>query len=124
MEFAYSGEFILKDGSMVQVDLESKGWATKELISNVATMTLVPKPQTSGWPLLRVHIPPNGKPVWTWRVFREAAIADASTVREMRIYGIGYKKRGQRPVMTWVVPGGHVETGTESPLFADKLWHG
>ena len=126
VDFAYVGEFVLKDDSIVRTDLERQGWATKELISNIKTFTLVPK-EVGKWPLLRIHIPDKAKPVWTWRVFRKMAQGgDGEILQEMRIYGIGYKKRGQKPHMMWVVPGGHVEAGldVDSPAFAQVLWHG
>lgn len=121
VDFAYTGEFLLRDGTLLQVDLEQPGWATKDLIANIALFTLVPKvPGT--WPLLRTHIPERAKPVWTWRTFRKGNGPPEQPTREMQIYGIGFKKRGSKPHMIWVVPGGHVEAGTDAPLFADVLW--
>lgn len=123
-DFAYTGEFLLKDNSLVSQNLEEHGWATPEFLDKIKLFTLVPKSPDSGWPLLRIHIPDNAKPVWKWRTFREAMMVDNGTIREMRIYGIGYKKRGHGPYMVWVVPGGHVEAGVDDPLFANVLWSG
>jgi hypothetical protein len=123
-DMAYSGEFLLKDNSLVQQDFEQHGWATAEFVDNIKIFTLVPKEPNSGWPLLRMHIPEGAKAVWTWRTFRESLPRPDSTIREMRIYGIGYKKYGEAPYMMWVVPGGHVECGIDEPLFANVLWRG
>lgn len=123
-DLAYTGEFLLKDNSLVQKDFEERGWATPEFVDNIKILTLVPREQGAGWPLLRVHIPEDAKAVWTWRVFRESMTVPGAPLREMRIYGIGYKRFGEKPYMTWVVPGGHVESGTEDPLFANVLWRG
>lgn len=129
MEFPYVGEFILADGSLAQKDLETR-WADKEFVSQIRTFTLVPKPGTSGWPLLRMHIPEKAKPVWVWRMFRltdnpvppEGTEVEAQQLAELRIYGIGYKKRGQKPHMMWVMPGGAVEAGIQEPQFAELIW--
>lgn len=128
--FPYIGEFILTDGTTVQRDLETK-WADKDFISQIRVFTLVPKPEGGqGWPLLRMHIPEKAKPIWVWRVYRltnnptppEGEEVTAEQLAELRIYGIGYKKRGSKPHMMWVVPGGHVEAGSEEPLFATVIW--
>lgn len=117
----YTGEFLLRDNSVVQQDFDESGWARKDLIANITIFTLIPK-EPGKWPLLRMHIPDKAKPVWTWRTFRKGNVPDA-VERQMRIYGIGYKKRGQKPHLMWVMPGGHIEAGTDNPLFADVMWH-
>lgn len=128
MEFVYVGEFTLKDGTVEQRNLEDK-WADKDFLEKIAVFTLVPR--VAGWPLLRVHIPDKAKPVWVWRVYREASPlvpveegGEMPTIREMRIYGVGFKKRGQKPHLTWVIPGGHIETGTSDSTLANTLWRG
>ena len=123
-DLAYSGEFLLKDNSLAQKNLDDHGWATPEFVESIKIFTLVPKSPDSGWPLLRMHIPDDAKAVWTWRVFQESMPMPNGILREMRIYGIGYKRHGEKPYMMWVVPGGHVECGTDDPLFANVIWRG
>lgn len=124
VDFAYRAELRLNDGSIITVDLEERGWAKPDLLTKIRAFTLVPKDPNTRWPLVRVHIPEHAKPVWLWRTYRESSVGDGATVREMRIYGIGFKRRGHPPYYVWVVPGGHIESGTYDSTFANTIWSG
>ena len=119
-ELDYTGEFLLDDGTVHQQNLDEHGWATKELVDRIKLFTLVPK-DPSRWNLFRIHIPEDAKPVWTWRTF---GIINGPVKDQMRIYGIGYKREYESPFYMWMLPGGHVEAGTDQPLFAEALWRG
>lgn len=115
--FLYTAELTLTDGSLVQIDLEERGWAEPERLANTRVFTLVPKDPMSGWPFLRVHIPEGAKPIFKSR--NNVLLTAGAT---LRVYAAGWHKDGESH-WTWVFPNGAMENGTDNPTINDILVH-
>lgn len=119
--FEYTAELQLNDGSLVQIDLEQRGWAEPERLANTRVFTLVPKDTQSKWPFVRVHIPEGAKPVFKSR--QNMTLLGSSLGMNapiFRAYAVGYFKDNVT-YWTWVFPNGAIEQNTDDPVFNDLL---
>jgi hypothetical protein len=115
--FEYTAELQLNDGSLVQIDLEERGWAEPERLANTRVFTLVPKNPGQHWPFLRVHIPEGAKPIFK---SRNNVLMYAG--KQLRVYAAGWFKDGESH-WTWVFPNGSIEVETDEPTFLDIITH-
>lgn len=113
--YEYSAEVQLNDGTLVQLDLEERGWADPERLANTRVFTLVPKDPTSKWPFVRIHIPEGAKPI-----FKSRNNVLVTAGREFKTYAVGWFKDGESH-WTWVMPNGSIELETDSPTFSEIL---
>jgi hypothetical protein len=120
MSYEYTAELQLEDGSLVQVDLEERGWAEPERLSLTRVFTLVPKSPGGKWPFVRVHIPEGAKPVFKSRVNKTIGKGSEASALNFRAYAVGYFKDGAT-YWTWVFPNGTIEQNTDAPTFNDIL---
>ena len=120
--YEYSAELQLNDGSLVQVDLEERGWAEPERLADTRVFTLVPKDISGALPFVRTHIPEGGKPVFKRRTYGTFAVANAASIDNFCAYAVGWR-RGTEEVITWVMPNGAIECNTDDPTFADIILH-
>jgi hypothetical protein len=120
--FEYWAELQLTDGSLVQLDLEERGWAEPDRLSQTRVFTLVPKNPAAGMPFVRVHIPEDAKPIFKSRMVNRLLGPAANYMGEpvFRLYAAGYFKDGES-YWTWVMPNGSVEQNTDEPTIADIL---
>lgn len=120
--FAYWAELQLNDGSLVKIDLEERGWAEPERLSQTRVFTLVPKDTASRWPFCRVHIPEGAKPIFKSRNNLRLLGPAAGYMGEpiFRSYAAGWFKDGESH-WTWIMPNGSIETETDDPTFNDIL---
>jgi len=116
-EFVYTAEAVTDDGESHVLDLEEHGWADKELLARTVRWSIVPK--VAGWPIVVVHIPTGGKPIFKSRVFRRMSMYLDGTPTGFRCYAIGYFLRG-KSYWTWALPNGAIEVG-EDLYLADLL---
>lgn len=115
--FAYWAELQLNDGSLVKIDLEERGWAEPERLSQTRVFTLVPNDSSSGYPFLRVHIPDGAKPIFK---FRQNVNLIGHGQPMFRAYAAGWFKDGISH-WTWCFPNGAVEQETDDPTINDLL---
>jgi hypothetical protein len=113
--FEYTAELQLNDGSLVQVDLEERGWAEPDRLANTRVFSLVPRQLGTGWPLIRINIPDGAKPV-----FKSRRNVLATAGQEFRAFAVGWFKDGSTH-WTWVMPGGSIETETDDPHLVSKM---
>ena len=116
-EFVYTAEAVTDDGESHVLDLEEHGWVDKELLARTVRWSIVPK--VAGWPIVVVHIPTGGKPIFKSRVFRRMSMYLDGTPTGFRCYAIGYFLRG-KSYWTWALPNGAIEVGPD-PVLADVL---
>jgi hypothetical protein len=116
-EFVYRAEAVTDDGESHVLDLEEHGWADKALLARTVRWSIVPK--VAGWPIVVVHIPKGGKPIFKSRVFRKMSMSEDGVAVGFRCYGIGYFLRG-KSYWTWALPNGAIEVG-EDLYLADLL---
>src|SRR5574338_1136052 len=119
-DFEYYAELQLTDGSLVQVDLEERGWAEPARLADTRVFTLVPKDPTSKWPFVRVHIPKGAKPTFKSRMNMRFLSPQGMNIPNFRAYAVGYH-RGKTTYWTWVFPNGAIEQNTDDPTFNDIL---
>lgn len=126
-EYLYLAAAQLNDGSETVIDLEERGWADKEVLNRTVRWTLIPKDGAltmtgRPYPLVSVHIPEGGRPVFKSRVYGVASVnAENDGLPRFRCYGIGYKVGGKTH-WTWVLPTGDIEVTTgDDLLFAELL---
>lgn len=118
--YEYYAELQLNDGSIIQLDLEERGWAEPERLSLTRVFTLVPKDPESKWPFIRVHMPEGSKPVFKTRMNMRLLGGSGFNEPNFRIYAAGYHKDGISH-WTWVFPNGAIEQNTDEPTFNDIL---
>lgn len=118
--FEYTAELQLTDGTIVQVDLEERGWADPDRLALTRVFTLVPKNPEGKFPFLRVHIPEGAKPVFKSRMNMKFLSPQGMNVPTFRAYAAGYHK-GNETFWTWVFPNGSIEQNTDDPTFNDLL---
>ena len=111
--FAYTAELQLHDGSTVAIDLEERGWAEPERLSQTRAFTLVPK--STAWPRVMINIPEGAKPI-----FKSRNSVGMTAGFEFRSYAVGWFKDGDSH-WTWVMPGGVIETETDEPEYIETL---
>lgn len=115
--FEYIAELQLNDGSLVQVNLEERGWAEPERLANTRVFTLLPKNIDSKWPLFRVNIPEGAKPI-----FKSRMSVGMHAGYRLRVYAAGWFKDGESH-WTWLFPNGAMETSTDDPTILDLMTH-
>lgn len=121
--FAYWAELQLNDGSLVTVDLEERGWAEPERLGQTRVFTLVPKDINTRWPVVRIHIPDDAKPIFKTRMnsrLMGPSVQSGMGEPIFRAYAVGWFKDSQSH-WTWVFPNGAIETETDDPTFNDIL---
>ena len=115
--YEYLAELQLNDGTLVQVDLEERGWADPDRLAITRVFTLVPKPDNKNprWPLVKIHIPEGGKPI-----FKSRNNVLLTAGQSFRTYAVGWFKDGESH-WTWVLPNGAIESGTDEPTFSEIM---
>ena len=111
--FEYSAELQLHDGSVVQVNLEERGWADPERLAQTRVFSLVPK--TNTWPRMSVNIPEGAKPI-----FKSRNNVGMTAGWTFRSYAVGWFKDGESH-WTWINPNGTIESETDDPKSTKDL---
>ncbi len=114
-EYAYFAEVMLDDGTDQTLDLEAPGWADKSLLDRVVRWSLIPK-EGQRLPIVVVNVPQGAKPIFNTRVYVKMTTSNEEELGRIRVYRIGYKL-GKHHHWTWILPGGHIESGTGDDSF-------
>lgn len=111
--FEYTGQAQLNDGSVIELDLEERGWADPDMLAETRVFSLISK--TPSWPTIHINIPEGAKPI-----FKSRKSVGMTAGFEFRSYAVGWFLDGESH-WTWVMPNGVIETETDEPITTIKL---